>query len=45
MIDGTRSGTRLLGSVVRAANDTLPLIADVSGEISSVDTIVYIDIN
>jgi len=28
VIDGTRSGTRLLGSVVRAANDTLPLIAD-----------------
>ena len=30
MIEGTRSGTRLIGSVVRAANDTAPLIIDVN---------------
>merc|ERR1712227_580469 len=28
VIEGTRSGTRLIGSVVRAANDTAPLILD-----------------
>ena len=30
VIEGTRSGTRFLGSVIRAANSTAPLILDVS---------------